>query len=55
MIDTAYDGQLLDATLSDVPERKADLVGGRCDLPVTETVKLTDMLGEEIVVTKRLD
>jgi len=43
--------------LSDVPERKSDLVSGRYDLPAPpeETivaVKITDMLGEEVLVTQ---
>jgi adenine-specific DNA-methyltransferase len=57
MIDTAYDGEVFNIALSDVPERKNDLVGGRYDLPVpagptTVAVKIIDMLGEEVLVTK---
>ena len=60
MIDTAYDGQVFNVTLTDVPERKADLVGGRYELPAptgptTVAVKITDMLGEEVLTTKHLD
>lgn len=52
LIDTAYDGQVFNVALSDVPERKADMVVGHYELPapVVETtvaVKIIDMLGEE--------
>jgi adenine-specific DNA-methyltransferase len=60
MVDTAYDGQVFNVVLSDVPERKADLVAGRYELPAPDgptsvAVKITDMLGEEVLVTKRLE
>jgi hypothetical protein len=60
MIDPAYDGQVFNVALSDVPERKTDLVADRYELPAsggptTVAVKITDMLGEEVVITKRLD
>ena len=60
MIDTAYDGQVFNVALTDVPERKTDLVAGRYELPApadptTVAVKITDMLGEEVLVTKQLD
>lgn len=60
MIDTAYDGQVFNVALADVPERKADLVSGRYELPspagpTTVAVKITDMLGEEVLITKRLE
>jgi len=60
MIDTAHDGQVFNVALTDVPERKTDLVAGRYELPApagptTVAVKLTDMLGEEVLVYKRLD
>jgi hypothetical protein len=60
MIDTAYDGQVFNVALTDVPERKADLVAGRYELPApaeptTVAVKITDMLGEEVLSTKHLD
>ncbi|MDP2320546.1 MAG: site-specific DNA-methyltransferase [Acidobacteriota bacterium] len=59
MIDPAYDGAVFNVALSDVPEKKTDFVEGRYELtaPKGETtvaVKITDMLGEEVVVTKRL-
>lgn len=54
MIDTSYDGEVFDITLSDVPERKTDLVAGTYELPApkgktTVAVKITDMLGEDIL------
>ncbi len=56
MIDTAYNGRVFNVALSDVPERKTDLVAGRYELPApkgptTVAVKITDMLGEEVLVT----
>jgi DNA modification methylase len=56
LIDTAYDGQVFNIALSDVPERKDDLVSGRYELPApggptTVAVKIIDMLGEEVLVT----
>jgi excisionase family DNA binding protein len=64
LIDTAYDGGpdgsgVFNITLSDVPERKNDLVRGRYELPApdeptTVAVKIIDMLGEEVLVTERV-
>lgn len=56
MIDTAYDGRVFNIALSDVPERKDDLVAGRYELPAPEgettvAIKIVDMLGEEVLVT----
>jgi DNA modification methylase len=56
MIDPAYDGKVFNVALSDVPEKKTDLVAGRYELnaPKGETtvaVKIIDMLGEEVSVT----
>ena len=57
MIDTAYDGAVFNIALSDVPERKEDLVEGRYEMPAPEgqttvAVKIVDMLGEEVLVTE---
>jgi DNA modification methylase len=57
MIDPAYDGKVFNVALSDVPEKKTDLVAGRYELPApngktTVAVKIIDMLGEEVMVTK---
>ena len=59
MIDAAYDGKVFNIALSDVPERKIDLVQGRYELPAPEgpatvAVKITDMLGEEVLETVQL-
>ena len=59
MIDTAYDGKVFNVTYSDVPERKNDLVEGeyQLDAPKRKTtvaVKITDMLGEEVLETRLL-
>lgn len=59
MIDPAYDGTIFNVSLSDVPERKSDLVKGTYTLRVPEgettvAVKIIDMLGEEVLVTKKV-
>jgi hypothetical protein len=51
MIDPAYNGEVFNVVLADVPEKKSDLVVGKYVLPVTKdgttvAVKITDMLGE---------
>ena len=56
LVDTAYDGEVFNIVLSDVPERKDDLVLGRYELPApvgptTVAVKIVDMLGEEVLVS----
>lgn len=62
MIDPDYDGETLNVALYDVPESKNDLVRGTYELPDPDAkggfivaVKLTDMLGEEVFVTQRLE
>jgi hypothetical protein len=59
MIDDAYDGKVFNVTYSDLPERKNDLVTGEYDFEVpkrktTVAVKITDMLGEEVLNTLKL-
>jgi hypothetical protein len=59
MIDLDYDGEVFDIDLSDVPERKDDLVEGRYELDApdgetTVAVKIIDMLGEEVLLTQRV-
>lgn len=61
MIDTAFDGKVFKVALSDVPEKKTDLVVGRYEVaaPVGKgkpgktkvAVKIIDMLGEEVLET----
>ncbi|MDP4300030.1 site-specific DNA-methyltransferase [Leptothrix discophora] len=60
LIDPQYDGQVFNVALADVPERKQDLVNGRYEMPAqpagsTVAVKIIDMLGEEVIVTKAID
>jgi hypothetical protein len=57
MIDPAYDGKVFNVALSDVPERKSDLVAGTYELPAPTkktlvAVKIVDMLGEELLVLR---
>ena len=59
MIDTAYNGEVFNVVLADVPEKKSDLVVGKYSLPAPEgettvAVKITDMLGEEVLITKTI-
>ncbi|MDP9374592.1 MAG: hypothetical protein M3Q65_19510 [Chloroflexota bacterium] len=58
-IDTSYDGRVFGIAHSDIPERKTDLVSGNYTLPApdgptTVAVKITDMLGEEVLVTRQV-
>jgi len=61
MIDPAYNGEVLNIALTDVPEKKNDLVLGTYDLPAADAssksivaVKIIDVLGEEILVSKEV-
>jgi DNA modification methylase len=59
MIDQAFNGKVFNVALADVPERKQDLVEGRYEFPAsngqtTVAVKVTDMLGEEVLVQKEV-
>jgi len=58
MIDSAYDGKVFNIALADVPERKNDLVEGKYAVEAkkgaTVAVKVTDMLGEEVLVVKEV-
>jgi DNA modification methylase len=59
MIDPAHDGKVFNIALADVPARKQDYVQGKYELPApaaktTVAVKVTDMLGEEVVVVKEV-
>jgi DNA modification methylase len=59
MIDAAYNGQVFNITVSDVPEKKSDLVTGKYELSApqgksTVSVKIVDMLGEELLITKEV-
>ena len=57
MIDTAFDGAVFNVVHADVPARKTDLVAGTYELDApagesTVAVKITDMLGEEVLTTQ---
>ena len=57
MIDTAYNGEVLNVLLSDVPKKKTDLIDGAYTLSAptgktTVAVKIIDMLGEEVLITE---
>jgi adenine-specific DNA-methyltransferase len=56
MIDSAYDGKVFNIRLADVPEKKNDLVNGKYVVEAkkgaTVAVKVTDMLGEEVLVIR---
>lgn len=59
MIDPAYDGEVFNVALADVPERKQDLVDGRYEVqvaskPARVAVRITDVLGEEILVVREI-
>ena len=59
MIDPAYDGEVFNVALSDMPPKKDDLVSGVYTLPApddetTVAVKIIDMVGEEVLVTERV-
>jgi hypothetical protein len=56
MVDTAWNGQVFNVELSDIPDGRADLVTGSYELDApagstTVAVKIIDMLGEEVLVT----
>lgn len=59
MIDPAYNGEVFNVALSDVPAKKDALVSGAYTLPAPEgvttvAVKIVDMLGEEVLVMERV-
>ncbi len=59
MIDANYDGKVFNISLTDVPEKKDDLVAGEYIFATDKknqnvAVKITDMLGEEVLIIKTL-
>lgn len=60
MIDDHYDGEAFNVTLSDIPEKKSDLVAGKYEIVVkgagktTVAIKIIDMLGEELLVKEEV-
>lgn len=58
-IDPAYDGEVFRAILADAPLKRSELVRGEYTLPApasptTVAVKVTDMLGEEVLVVQEV-
>ena len=58
-IDHAFDGEVFNVGLADIPERKQDLVGGEYVVARPDSgparpvaVRITDMLGEEVLVVE---
>jgi hypothetical protein len=56
MIDPAWNGAQFTVALTDLPEKKTDVVTGTYEIPApagetTVAVKIVDMLGEEVIVT----
>jgi adenine-specific DNA-methyltransferase len=59
LIDYDYDGSVFNVRFSDVPEKKDDLINGTYNIRIPKTatriaVKIIDMLGEEVIVTKEV-
>jgi len=59
MIDPTYDGKIFNISLSDMPEKKDMVVEGKYEFPApkgktTVAIKIVDMLGEEVLVTKEV-
>jgi len=59
MIDPAYGGKVFKMVVVDVPERKDDFVKGTYEIavrggPGLVAVKITDMLGEELMVVSSI-
>jgi len=59
LVDTEYDSEVFKIGFSDVPEKQSDLVKGEYELEVSEkptkvAVKVIDMLGEEVLVTREV-
>jgi len=59
LIDTNYDGKTFHVIFSDVPEKKNDFIKGKYELEIpknktTVAVKIIDMLGGELIITKEI-
>ena len=59
-VDTAYDGQVFRGLYADLPRRRRDMVegsyiiGGAPDEGITVAVRITDVLGDECLVMRRV-
>ena len=59
LVDNNYNGKVFNITHSDVPEKKSDMVERKYEIEIpkektTIAVKIIDMLGEEVLVTKEI-
>jgi DNA modification methylase len=59
LVDTNYDGNVFNIVYSDCPQEKKEMVSGTYELDIsrgstTVAVKIIDMLGEELIMTKKL-
>jgi DNA modification methylase len=59
LIDTNYDGKTFHIVYSDVPAKKNDLIKAKYELEIPKdktkiAVKIVDMLGEELIITKEV-
>ena len=59
LIDTNFDGKTFHIVYSDVPEKKQDLIKRRYEIEISKkktkiAVKIIDMLGEEMIITKEI-
>lgn len=59
LVDTDYDSDVFKIGFSDIPEKKNDFVKGDYELEISEkptkvALKIIDMLGEEVLITKEL-
>jgi adenine-specific DNA-methyltransferase len=59
LIDTDYNNKVFNVVLSDVPKRKKDLIEGKYEVSIPKkktkiAVKIIDMLGEEVLITKEV-
>jgi len=59
LIDNNYDGKVFNIKRSDVPQKRTDLITGKYEVEIqkdktTVAVKIIDMLGEEVLVTKEI-
>ncbi|MGL5511259.1 MAG: hypothetical protein ACRDB1_16705, partial [Microcoleaceae cyanobacterium] len=58
MIDWNYDGAVLEPAITDIPEKKDELVKGTYDIPKgagTMRVKITDLLSESLEIELQND
>jgi len=59
LIDTNYNGEVFNIRHSDVPEKKTDFIKAGYEFEIekgkrTVAVKIIDMLGEEVLITREV-